>query len=114
MFRAGFRPTDYAIVYQYRTEFQACPVNVAFMNERQFIRTGADHSASSLLRQDFAVQVIQHFYSQTDPVQARWYNLPEHSYLAYLSGNEFYYDEYSIVLGTDSTHIEVMVRPQRF
>ena len=115
MIRAGTLPDDYVVTYRYDMYVQDEQINVAFMNLRRFSRTGADHSAPSSVRHDFAQIVLQHFQSHCPPVQALWYDLPEHPYLNFLRNNDFEYHEYSVVFTPmqANMHTAIMIRPSR-
>ena len=49
-------------VYSFRTEVVDFTIKAYFLNTERFQKSGADHSESSLLRQDWAIQTV-HFYN---------------------------------------------------
>ena len=51
-------------VYSFTSVIVDFTIKAHFLNAERFRKSGADHSLSSLLRQDWAIQLVHHYNEQ--------------------------------------------------
>ena len=51
-------------VYSFRTEVVDFTIKAYFLNAERHRKSGADHSEASLIRMDWATQVVHHYNNQ--------------------------------------------------
>ena len=103
---------QFFIVYSFQSTIGDFNIKCNFINSKKFQRDGADHSASSGMRRDWAHKIVNFYNSQPGGAQQKiWYPLPVHDYKTYLERNGFQYDEFYISV-INETNIEIMIRPR--
>ena len=84
-------------VYSFTTEIVDFTVKAHFLNNERFRKSGADHSMASLLRQDWAIQLV-HYYN--DQIGQNIYKVTFHPVLGTNKTVSFRYGIIYLRIGT--------------
>ena len=103
----------YHIVYRFEVTFYDFHIRCNFINTKSAKGDGADHSAPSAVRRDWAKTLVEYYNQQPGGAQQQiWYQLPDHAYQTFLVNNGFQYHEFHI-MAISETRIDIMIRPAR-